>query len=873
MGLCRTILPTLLLLAAATPVLALEPREDKDDLTQQWAAFRRAQVASVSYDLHFTLREKAETFEGRTTLQVALNKTDAPLSIDLKARTLHTVSVNGTHVDSLTMRNGSFDIPPEYLAPGPNAITVVYTGEYSQARDGLCRYRDPVDDREYLFTNLEPYGAHYVFPCFDQPDIKAEYTLTVTTPASWTAIGNMLPEQETLEGSQRTTAFKTTPPLSTYLFFLGGGEYRKWEDAYEGLPLYLYARESLAGYLDPDRLFAETKAGLGYFNQYYGTPYPFDKYAHVFAPELGPGAMENPGAVTMNEYMVFRGAPTTEDYRSRNNTLLHEMAHMWFGDLVTMAWWNDLWLNESFATFSAYQAQEAIGTYTGIWERFYQTKGWAYYQDQLSTTHPIEVEVPSAQLAIANFDGITYAKGASALKQLWFTVGAEAYQRGVARYFQQYAWQNATRAQFMAAIAGETNQDMDAWTKRWLQSEGLCSIAAEYDCVNGVIENFQIHQTPVNAPNVSPHRTQIALFKFNDAGKLAPVEIIPAGYTRSQTALAALQGRPCPDFLYPNYGDMDYGLFFLDGRSFETALNHLSAFEDPFMRRMTWGTLYSMVRHQKLRASVLMEMLLDNLPKESDPDMLEYLLGNRPTREVFRQFLSLDTSLRFAPRLGSILWEGFQVAAPGTDARLLWLDAYVGTATQAEDHSRLLSLLEGHAGEAHLDQPRRWQVLRKLAWLDYPGIEAMVDAELERDPSDHGRRYAFSIRGAIPTLEAKRAQWERLKDPNLSLSLLRAGAWTFHNRLHPELIEHFVDDWFTYVTSRDWEAEQHRISLWFDQLMPPVYTLEFLRRSQSALEEAGLPARATRTWRESNDAIARIVAIRAFDNADAGTSP
>lgn len=867
----RTALLTgLLAVLAAGAATGLEPREDQDDLTREWAAFRRAQIASVAYELDFTLRENAETFDGVANLRVTLNDVRAPLSIDLDAKVLHSVTLDGVSVEHLVRRKGSFDIPAEYLSAAPMAITITYTGAYSESRNGLCHYTDPVDNHEYLHTNLEPYGAHYVFPCFNQPDLKAEFTASVTAPAAWAAIGNMPPASSDGNGPIRTTRFQTTPAISPYLFFLGAGEYQVWHDGHNGLPLGIYARASMAQYLDAGRLFAETRAGLDYFNAYFGTPYPFAKYDHVFAPELGPGAMENPGAVTMNEYMIFRGAPTNEDYRNRNNTLLHEMAHMWFGDLVTMAWWNDLWLNESFATFSAYQAQEAIGAYDGIWQRFYQTKGWAYYQDQLSTTHPIEVAVPSAQLATANFDGITYAKGASALKQLWFTVGAEAYRSGVANYFRRYAWKNATRKQFMDAISAETDLNLDTWTKRWLQTEGLASMAVEFTCENGAIANFQIHQESVNAPALSPHRTQIALFHFNGAGKLAPVEIVPTAFHDGETPLEALRGKPCPDFVYANFGDMDYGLYFLDSRSYTTILEHLPALEDPFMRRMVWGTLSAMIRQQKLRASAFMDVLLKNLPKESDPDMLAYLLGQTPSREVFLRFLAPESARRYAPRLDRMLWDGLQAAAPGTDTRLFWLDAYVGAAALEPSIPRLRSLLESTPGQPPLDQPRRWQVIRRMASLGAPDTEALVQAELKRDRTDQGERYAFSARGAVPAYEVKKAQWERLKDPKLSLSLLRSGAGSFHSELHPELTAAFAGDWFNYVLSQNWESEQHRISLWFDELMPKVYTPEFLARSREALERAALPARARRAWQEANDDIERITAIRQYDATDAG---
>ena len=842
-------------------------RKDSDDLTREMAEFRRAQIKSVSYDLGFTLREKSETFEGLATLHVELNDTRSPLSIDLKAGALHEVTVNGKAIRNLVERNGSFDIPADHLAPGPLEITVSYTGEYSGTGEGLCHFTDPVDDKEYLYTNLEPYGAHKVIPCFDQPDLKATFAMTVDAPAGWVVIGNRQAASQETKGDSQKVRFNATPPLSTYLFFVGCGAYQAWHDTHNGLPLTLYARASLAQYFDAERLFAETKAGLDYFSTFFDYPYPFDKYDHVFAPELNPGAMENPGAVTMNEYMIFRGAATADDYRDRNNTLLHEMAHMWFGDLVTMAWWNDLWLNESFATFSSYLAQDTLTKEPAIWQDFYGMKGWAYYQDQLSTTHPIEADVPSARLAMDNFDGITYAKGASALKQLWFQVGADAYQRGVAAYFKQFAWQNATRAQFMESIARASGTDLGAWTEAWLKTAGLSQMAVEFTCENGSVNTFSIRQSAVNARTRSPHKTQLALFHLNAAGKLELGDVLPVGYGEARTEVPGLAGKPCPDFVYPNYGDMDYGLFFLDPNSYNTILRQLPALEDPFLRRMVWGTLYAMVRHDELRASEFMELLLANLPAETDTDMLEYLLGGRMLNEVFFHFLAPERREEFAPRLETVLWEGRANAGEGSDARLLWHDAAVSLASRPECIERLRPLLDAIA----LDQPRRWNIAGKLAQLGAPDAESRVQAERERDPTDQGERAAFGILGSIPTIEAKQAQWERLADPSLALSLQRAASGSFHNPFHPELTEPFVDGWFKTVRDTDWDAEQHRIGIWFDNLIPPLYTPEFLERSRAELDAAKLPPRARRAWQESNDQIERVIAIRAHDKRSNST--
>ncbi len=828
-------------------------RVDADDLSQEYATFRRAQVAEVFYELKFAFDKGATTFEGTARLHVRLHHADAPLSIDLVAETLDTVRVNGVTVSDLVQRTGSFDIPASYLRAGKNDITIQYTGAYSDTGQGLCHMVDPVDGKEYFYTNLEPYGAHRVFPCFDQPDIKARFSTTVTTPNHWRLIGNEPVVSGKPAGDNSIRKIGQTPLLSTYLFFLGGGEYEAWFDNEGDTPLAIYARASLAEHVDSERLFAETKAGLDYFNRYFGTPYPFKKYDHIFAPELQPGAMENPGAVTMNEYMIFRGPATAEDYRSRNNTLLHEMAHMWFGDLVTMVWWNDLWLNESFATFSSYQAQAAMGESDPVWRDFYGLKGWAYYQDQLSTTHPIETEVTSAQLATANFDGITYAKGASALKQLAFFVGDGAYQRGVARYFQQYAWQNATRAQFIAEIAEAADEDLNEWTHAWLQTEGLATISIQRD-----EHGARLRQQPHNTPRLAPHRTRIGAFHLNESGKLVLTREETVSYHDSEVPLPWLTTGTPPDFVYANYGDMDYGLFFLDDHSFQTALTHLAQLESPFTRQMIWGTLFSMVRHQRLAPTQLMNTLLKNMPLENDVDLLGYLLGGSTLSQLNFNFLTPEQRNRFAPDLENILWTGYESAPEHSDAKLIWQDAFVRLASRPETGPRLESLLNRSEG----DPQRRWRILSKLTVLATPDMEPRIVAELERDPSAMGQRYALSCRVAVPTIENKEAHWGMLTDPTVPVPSFRSAAGAFQSALWPELSEPFAERWLAHVRATDWESQPHRIRTWFGSLFPPITTPEALEAGRNALESSDLSPRATRAWQEALDRAAQVVAVR-----------
>jgi aminopeptidase N len=376
-----------------------------------------------------------------------------------------------------------------------------------------------------------------------------------------------------------------------------------------------------------------------------------------------------------------------------------------------------------------------------------------------------------------------------------------------------------------------------------------------------VIKEFSIIQEKINTPDFAPHRTQVGLFYKNEAGKLELRETVPVAYSGARTLLPELAGRPCPDFVYPNQGDFDYALFFLDDASRASAPGALAALEDPFTRRMVWGTLYAMVRREELPASEFLDLILTRLPDESDLGVLEQLIGGQMLREVFFHFLTPERRESRAARLEAALWAGLQSAEPGTDARLLWHDAWVGLTARRDDIPRLREVLN----EPNLDQPRRWSIIGKLAQLGAPEASGLVDAELARDKTDQGERSAFGIRGTFPTLEAKEAQWERLMDPSLALPMQRAGSGSFHSPFNPELSEPFIDRWFSAVHAIDWEDQQHRIGVWFDNLIPPIYTPEFLARSQRELARHPLPPRALRAWREANDQIERVVAIRARD--------
>ncbi|WP_419608751.1 M1 family metallopeptidase [Thiolapillus sp.] len=436
---------------------------------------------------------------------------------------------------------------------------------YHEAEDTLVV--DPVDNREYFFSHFEPFWANRLFPCFDQPDLKASFSVTVEAPDDWQIISNTL-ATKTGNGDLSRHEFARSRRFSTYLFALVGGPFAVFEDRRARIPSRLFSTQSMSAYVDAENIFEVTRQGFDFYGKYFGIPYPFGKYDQIFVPHFNAGAMENVAAVVIKEdAYLYRETPLPSRMQKRANTILHEMAHMWFGDIVTMRWWNDLWLNESFATFMSYLAQVEGTPDKHAWQQFSSSmKNWAYWQDQLPTTHPIETRVEDTLSTFDNFDGITYGKGASVLKQLAFYVGSEAFRKGVSSYLKKHAWKNAERKDFTDAIGQAAGMNLDGWTKLWLQKSGINTLVADYDVdAQGRISRFELLQGKGNGDAVlRPHRLQVALFHDRE-GKPGLEKTVTVNVTGERTAVDDLVGEPAPDFVYPNYGDHAYAKFYLDG--------------------------------------------------------------------------------------------------------------------------------------------------------------------------------------------------------------------------------------------------------------------------------------------------------------------
>jgi aminopeptidase N len=840
-----------------------------DNLTFKLASLRKSQIKSLSYDLQFELQKKAAGFTGKTLITVELHKLDAPLTLDLVNNKISSLKVNGEIVKKFQTTYSSFEIPTKYLKE-KTEIEILYTGSYSKNAGGLIRAFDPEDNAEYIYTDFEPNHAHSVFPSFDQPDLKANFHVTIKAPQDWKVIQNELIDSAKTEGEFTTTTFKKTPLISTYLFFVGAGDFVEWKDEYKDIPLYLYARKSLQKYVDADVIFKTTKAGLKFFNDYFDYDYPFSKYGQVFVPEFAWGGMENPGAVTLNERNIFRGPVSISLSEKRDNLILHEMAHMWFGDLVTMQWWNDLWLNESFATYLASIAQDRAMKGDGTWMAFFTTKTWGYWQDQLVTTHPIETDVPDVRTAKGNFDGITYAKGASALKQLHFFVGDKGFRNGLRHYFKTYAFKNTERKDFINAIGEASKTDLTAWTKAWLQTAGPNHVSTEFTCEDGRVKTFTIHQTANASKAFSPHRMRIGLYREKDF-HLKDSRIAEVMYEGENTLAKELVGDECPAFVLPNVDDQDYALFTLDPLSLKRTELALKTLENPLSRIMIWHTLSEMVRNQKIRPKEFIEMAIAGLEAEENDLLLGNILGRHSTlRDQYFLYLNSNERSDLAKKMEEVLIKRVLAVKGSTSLQMNFFDFYVSVAQTQNSQVKLSGYLNGKdiPKGITIDQDRRWMIISTLATNGYAGVEKVIEEELKRDASTMGKRMAYAARAAIPNLKAKEIYWKDFfGKEKLSFSNFKEAAMRFNGPNQESLSNKFANDFFAKVTTLDWKQHDDDVEIYFEEIFPvQLCNGNILSLSEKSFKRAkNLTALARRSWMEAQDELSRCVKVRTQD--------
>ena len=735
-------------------------REAGNFLSYDVARERRRAVSEPAYSIDIELDRSPGMFGGRVVASFKYGGGDDALTVDFRGGEVLGVSLNGGEVP--WEYNGYFiTLPAGSLEPGQQELVIDYEHPYSQDGAGLYRFEDPEDGRVYMFTDFEPYDANRLFPHFDQPDLKASYTLTVRAPANYQVISTTREQSVSVEGDKRVWEFPATEPISSYIFSLHAGEYAVFEDKDFRYPLRLFVRQSLAEYVDEAFWFEKTRQGFDYFDEYFGLPYPFRKYDQVIVPDFISGAMENVAAVTFSESFVYRGETTRRQRMNLASVIMHEMAHMWFGDITTMAWWNGLWLNESFATYMAHLALSNGTEFKEAWHEFFiGDKQWAYAEDQLVTTHAIELPVPDTSVAMTNFDGITYGKGASVLKQLGFLLGDEVFRQGIRDYLAANAWANTELEDFTGALGTAADRNLDGWTQRWLYEAGLNTVELDYLCEDGALKSMTLLQSaPEDYPTLREQRTILAFYQL-DGERLVLAREMPLEFAGASTPVPGVEGMACPDFIYPNYGDYAFMKVALDERSIATLRDHIMTLEDPLQRNMAWYDLFMMVRDARLPLTDFLDILESHLAAESDLNAAADLMWNlRLGFSYLHQVPGGEELLAdYAARFEKLLW-GLVESSEG-DARQLWLSAYIATANNDTAWQRLEDLLKGELvlPGFELDQDQRWRIVLKLNEHLWPGHRELAVLEADRDRSSIGEENAVRAEVLSARGEAK-SRW------------------------------------------------------------------------------------------------------------------
>jgi aminopeptidase N len=733
------------------------------NLTRDEAVHRAALIATDSYAVGLDLTTSTTTFRSTTVIRFSCCEPGASTFADLMDATVSEVRLNGRSIDPSTAYDGARLALDDLAAD--NELRVVADCRYSRTGEGLHRFVDPADDRVYLYTQFEVPNARRVFTSFEQPDLKASFQFSVTAPDGWEVVSNSpTPEPVPVRDGVSEWRFTPTERISTYITAIVAGEYAVERDSYAGrgglIPLGLFCRQSMRDFLDADDIFETTKQGFGFFEPAFEMAYPFGKYDQLFVPEYNMGAMENAGCVTFRDEYLFRSRTTAAAYEGRANTILHEMAHMWFGDLVTMRWWDDLWLNESFAEWAAHHAATRATKYTEAWTSFCNSrKTWAYRQDQLPSTHPIAADNYDLEAVEVNFDGITYAKGAAALRQLVAWVGEEEFFAGLRLYFTRHAFGNTELTDLLKALEETSGRELGSWAKEWLQTAGVNTLRAEFEVDDdGHFTSFAIVQSALpDHPTLRRHRVAVSLYDRSDAGLTSRfcTEIDIQG---DHTVVPELIGVSSADLVLLNEGDLTYAKIRLDERSLATVVGGIDTFHDSLPRALCWGAAWDMTRDAEMATSDFLALVLRGIATETDMTAVSVVLRQANTAVELYSAPANRSALQDELERGLRLL--LEQAEPGSDHQVAFARAYA-TAVRSEDGADyLVSLLDDSARLEGLevDTDLRWQAVVSLASLGRYGA-AEIDAELARDNTIAGRQNAAGARAAMPSAQAKESAW------------------------------------------------------------------------------------------------------------------
>ena len=814
-----------------------------ENLTRIEAVERRAIVDTHSYDVALDLTTGDETFLSVTTVRFAAKK-GASTFIDAITASVESVVLNGESLEVATVSDGVRIQLPDL--DDENELTVTAHAKYTNTGEGLHRFVDPVDGEVYLYSQFEVPDSRRMYAVFEQPDLKARFTFTVTSPQRWAVVSNSPVASVREDGDVKTTVFEQTPMISSYVTALIAGPYSSWHSELTSsdgrtIPLGVYARASLAEYMDADYIFDKTREGFAFYEQRFDVPYPFAKYDQLFVPEFNAGAMENAGAITFTETYVFRSKVTDAIRERRVVTVLHELAHMWFGDLVTMKWWNDLWLNESFAEYASTLATAEATEWREAWTTFAaMEKSWAYRQDQLPSTHPIVATINDLEDVQVNFDGITYAKGASVLKQLVAWVGQEGFLSGVSNYFKKHAHSNTELRDLLVELEATSGRDLTTWSRLWLETAGVNTLRPQIETdAGGLVTAFAVLQSAQpEHPTLRPHRLAIGLYNLR-GGRLVRDGRLELDVDGERTEVVELVGKRRPDLVLVNDDDLAYAKIRLDDDSLAVAIEHLSDIESPLARSLVWGSVWDATRDAEVPASDYVRLVLGNIGSETESTTLRTTL-NQLVLSV-NAYVAPEHRTASRQQAADALWRLASTARAGSDAQFQFVKFYALLASTPAQLDTVSALRDGSVtlDDLTVDTDLGWELLTSLVAGGRAG-SAEIDSALAADNTATGAQAAAQARAAIPTAEGKAAAWASVFDaddlPNTIVRMTGAGFQRVHDTA---LLEPYVEKYFA-ALQPVWSSRTYKIAEYLVEGMFPF-----------PLADARL-AEATRAWLDAN---------------------
>ena len=839
------------------------------EITRDETAERARLLRVHGYDVELDLTRGEKIFRSTSVVTFDCAEPGAASYADLAGAEVVELALNGTAIDpDIAYADGRIALTG--LA-GQNELRVVADCAYTHDSKGLHRAVDSADGKVYLYTNFEPADARSVYANFEQPDLKAPFTFHVIAPADWIVLSNQpAPVPEPAGDGVAIWHFTPTPPISTYLTNICAGEYHLVTSTHttprgQVIPLGVACRASLAGFLEADDILTITRQGFDYYTTLFDRDYPFEKYDQVFVPEFSAGAMENVGCVTFSERVLFRSKVTDMMYELRATVILHEMAHMWFGDLVTMKWWDDLWLNESFAEFSAALSSAEGTRFADAWTTFSGArKTWGYRQDQMPSSHPVAANVGTLSEAIANFDGISYAKGASVLKQLVAYVGRDNFVAGIRAYFATHGWGNATLADLLAALEASSGQSLREWSKLWLETAGPNTLRSDFRTDDGgAFTAFAVLQEALpEHPILRPHHIAIGLYN-RVGGELVRTHRVEMDVSGARTEVPDLVGLAQPDLILLNDNDLGYALVRFDERSLRTLASSIGQFNDSLARTVCWSAVLDMVQQAELSVPAFIQILVGGMGEEPTVSVLQIL------HLTAARLMTVTADPKWLPegkdQLASAAMPLLLSAEPGSDHQLAWIQLLAWTATTQEQLNLLAGLLDSSIEVPGLvvDTELRWSLLRRLAATGRAG-DAEIDAELARDATDAGRRHAAASRAAIPDAEHKDAAWRLVAESDeLGHEGVTAVAASFGRPEHADLLGPYADLYFQ-VLPEIWSSRGEHIRRVLAESLFPYFAAspELVRQINEFLAEQERDPAMVRLLVECRDVVERALRSR-----------